>query len=254
MGEGRSNISAPHKRPKAPRRHRRWLRGFGAVLIITGIAVLAWSFVVWRWNDPVTSLYTRWEQAKLNDRYAALYDRLPTEPVAPPTANRAVAVRAVERAADAFRARARQGDPIGHIIVPRLALNAILVNGTDTSSLRKGPGRDIRTFVPGQGQLIYIAGHRTTFSAPFSHIDRLVPGDRITLKMPYGTFVYDVTGHSIVAATDMSVLRSHGREIVALQACHPRFFATQRYIVWARPVALAPRGGRLYGQPLPSSG
>jgi sortase A len=164
----------------------------------------------------------------------------------PRTTTRAEAVRKIERAAGTFRSSSREGDPIGRIIVPHLALSAIVVNGTGTSSLRKGPGRDLRTFLPGQGQLVYIAGHRTTYAAPFSHIDRLVPGDRVTLEMPYGTFVYAVTGHSIVPADDLSVLRSHGREVVALQACHPRFFATQRYIVWARPVTFTPHGGRTY--------
>jgi sortase A len=131
-------------------------------------------------------------------------------------------------------------------MVPRLKLNAVVVNGTDTSSLRKGPGRDPRSFFPGQGALVYIAGHRTTYAAPFSHIDELVRGDRVTLDVPYGRFVYAVTSHSIVAADDLSVLRSHGHEVIALQACHPRFFATQRYIVWARPVSFTPIGGRTY--------
>ena len=100
--------------------------------------------------------------------------------------------------------------------------------------------------MPGEGQLVYIAGHRTTFAAPFSHIDRLGIGDKITLEMPYGTFVYAVIGHSIVDDRDLSVLKTHGREVVALQACHPRFFATQRYIVWAREASFAPYGGRSY--------
>jgi len=50
----------------------------------------------------------------------------------------------------------------------------------------------------------------------------------------------------IVKSDDLAVLRSHGREVVALQACHPRFFATHRYIVWATPVLVTPRGGRSY--------
>ncbi len=88
---------------------------------------------------------------------------------------------------------------------------------------------------------MYIAGHRTTYGAPFAKIDEMRPGDRFTLEMPYGTFTYAVTGHSIVDDQDLSVLESKGREQVALQACHPRFFATQRYIVWAKPVSAKPR-------------
>ena len=112
----------------------------------------------------------------------------------------------------------------------------ILVDGTDSGSLMKGPGFDQRTRLPGEGQLVYIAGHRTTYGAPFAHIDRLREGDRVVLEMPYGTFAYRVVSHVIVPATDIARLRSRGREEVALQACHPRFSARERYIVYARPI------------------
>ena len=64
--------------------------------------------------------------------------------------------------------------------------------------------------------------------------------------MPYATFVYAVTLHRVVAADDLSVLRSHRREQVELQACHPRFFATHRYIAYARLIRVEPRGGTPY--------
>ena len=95
----------------------------------------------------------------------------------------------------------------------------IFVNGTDHESLKKGPGRDLRTFMPGQGQLVYIAGHRTTYLAPFSHIDSLRAGDRVTLEVPYATFVYRIVRHRIVPSDDLSVLKSHRHEVVILQAC-----------------------------------
>jgi sortase A len=122
----------------------------------------------------------------------------------------------------------------------------LLVNGTDEASLKKGPGRYLGDFMPGQGQLVYIAGHRTTYLAPFSHIDALRPGDEVTIEMPYATFVYRVTGHRIVVSTDLAVLKSPGHELLELQACHPRFFATHRYIAYALPVEVIPRGGRPY--------
>ena len=71
-------------------------------------------------------------------------------------------------------------------------------------------------------------------------------GDRVTLEMPYGTFVYAITGHEIVDAHDLAVLDSHHREVVALQACHPRFFATHRFIAWARPVRVILPSGKTY--------
>jgi sortase A len=128
-----------------------------------------------------------------------------------------------------------EGDAVARLKIGRLGLNVIVVKGTDSDSLKKGPGVDGRSALPGEGRLVYIAGHRTTYLAPFSHIDRLQPGDTVQLDTPYAHFDYVVTGHRIVQATDLSVLKSPGHEVLALQACHPRFFATQRYIVYARP-------------------
>jgi sortase A len=71
-------------------------------------------------------------------------------------------------------------------------------------------------------------------------------GDRVEIVMPYATFVYRVTGHRVVQATDVDVLRSPRHEVVALQACHPRFFASHRYIVYALPVRVIPRQGPAY--------
>jgi sortase A len=130
-----------------------------------------------------------------------------------------------------------------------MGVNMIIVNGTDSDSLKKGPGRDQRTFMPGENRLIYIAGHRTTYSAPFSDINSMRKGDRVTIEVPYGRFIYAMTRHRIVASTDLSVLRSPRYEVLELQACHPRFFASHRYIAYARLVRVEPRGGRPYEPP-----
>jgi sortase A len=125
----------------------------------------------------------------------------------------------------------------------------VVVDGTDHDSLTKGPGLDRRTYMPGEGQLIYIAGHRTTYLAPFAHIERMRSGDLVSLEVPYATFRYRVYTHRIVAADDLAVLRSSGHEIVELQACHPRFFASHRYIVYARLVRIEPRGAPAFRPP-----
>jgi sortase A len=151
--------------------------------------------------------------------------------------------RALAAAAARYRRSTHRGEAIGRISIPRLGLNMVLVNGTDHDSLTNGPGRDLHSFMPGQNRLVYIAGHRTTYLAPFAHIERLRPGDRVTIRVPYGTFVYAVFRHRIVAAGDLSVLYSPRHERLELQACHPRFFATHRYIVYARLVRVLPRSG-----------
>ena len=130
--------------------------------------------------------------------------------------------------------------------MPRFGLKSIVINGTAHDDLTKGPGRELHTYMPGEGELIYVAGHRTTYLAPFAHIDSLKPGDRITFQLPYATFVYEVTGHKIVTADDLDVLKSHHKELLVLQACHPRFFATHRYLAYAKLVRVEPRDGAAY--------
>jgi sortase A len=225
---------------------RRFTRISGIVLAALGALALVWVFVVWRWQDPFTGLYTRWQQHKLAQQLQQEFATHPG-PRFVRSESLAAEARAIERAAARFRHSAGVGQAIGRIVIPRLGLNMVVVNGTDEASLERGPGRDLRSFMPGQNRLVYIAGHRTTFLAPFSHIDAIQPGDRIQLEMPYGSFVYRAFRHVIVPANDLAVLRSPRHELLALQACHPRFFATHRYIVYGHLVGVEPRRGR----PLP---
>ena len=219
---------------------RRLFRILGTLMVVGGVLTLLWVVVVWQWQDPFTALYTRWQQHRLASSYDERFTKF--HPLRPAGDTLAAEQRAIAREAAHYRRDSKRGEAIGRIKVPRLGLNMIFVNGTDHDTLKKGPGRDLRTFMPGQGQLIYIAGHRTTYLAPFSHIDSIRPGDSVTVQMPYATFVYRVTGHRIVPADDLAVLRSHGHEVLVLQACHPRFFASHRYLVYAKPVLVTPRG------------
>jgi len=219
---------------------RRILRILGTLMVVGGVLTLLWVVVVWQWQDPFTALYTRWQQHRLASSYDERFTKF--HPLRPAGDTLAAERRTIAREAARYRRDSKRGEAIGRIKVPRLGVNMIFVNGTDHESLKKGPGRDLRTFMPGQGQLVYIAGHRTTYLAPFSHIDSIRPGDSVTVQMPYATFVYRVTGHRIVPADDLAVLRSHGHEVLVLQACHPRFFASHRYLVYAKPVLVTPRG------------
>lgn len=223
-------------------------RRLAGIFCVAAAALLsAWALVTWLWQDPVTALYTEYEQhqltATLHREFAAY--RLPK----PTVAGRKVVKTEAERVATEarrFGLRSHRGQPLGRIIVPRMGLNMVFLNGADEKTLEKGPGRFLGSALPGEGQLVYIAGHRTTYLAPFSDIDRMRKGDRITLELPYATFVYKVTGSRIVPANDLAVLRSPGHELLELQACHPRFSATHRYIVYALPVRIVPRGGYAY--------
>ena len=155
---------------------------------------------MWQWQDPFTALYTKWQQHQLSSQYDK---RIQSFDGSISGASISAERASVAVAAKNYRRTSKRGQALGRIQIPRMGINMVLVNGTDHDTLKKGPGRDERTFMPGENRLIYIAGHRTTYLAPFSHIDRLRAGDRVTIEVPYATFVYAVTRHRIVAATDL---------------------------------------------------
>ncbi len=230
---------------------RRAVRLLGTVLAVAGVLMLLWALLVWQWQDPFTALYTKWKQHQL----ASQYDKRTRSFEATISGATVTAEReSIAREAKRYRTSSTRGEVIGRLRVPRMGVNMLLVNGTDHGTLKKGPGRDKRTFMPGENRLVYIAGHRTTYLAPFSHIDRLRSGDRITIEVPYGTFIYAVTQHRIVTSTDLSVLRSPRHELVELQACHPRFFASHRYIAYAQLLRVEPRGAKPYELTAQASG
>ena len=222
---------------------RRSVHLLGTLLAVAGVLTLVWALLVWQWQDPFTALYTKWQQHQLASQYDKRVQAF--EPAVSGT-TQAAERESIAREAKRYRMSSTRGEVIGRLRVPRMGVNMLLVNGTDHDSLTKGPGRDERTFMPGENRLVYIAGHRTTYLAPFSHIDRLQSGDRVTIEVPYGTFIYAVTRHRIVKSTDLSVLRSPRYELVELQACHPRFFASHRYIAYARLLRVEPRGAKPY--------
>jgi sortase A len=226
---------------------RRLARILGRLLIAAGILVLVWVVVVWRWQDPFTAIYTHVQQSRLSHAYARRAAQF--DPRVHPTAPHA-SLAAVERQlavdARAYRRTLHTGDPVGRLKIGRIGLSMMVVQGTDHDTLKKGPGHYEPSDIPGDGHLIYVAGHRTTYLAPFADINDIRIGDYVTFTVPYGTFTYRVTRHYVVPADQLSVLEDHGREILRLQACHPRFFATHRYIVDAALVAIAPRGAGTY--------
>ena len=221
---------------------RRVARVLGTLMVVAGVGALAWALTVWQWQDPFTAVLNELEQRELADGFEQAVEARDASLAArgaAPAAEKPAAE--IPSAAAAWRLASKRGDAVAKLRIPRLGVSEIVVNGTDSASLERGPGRYLGSAMPGEGELVYIAGHRTTYGAPFSRIDHLSKGDRVVLETPYATFEYAVTGHRIVPATRLSVLRSKGYEQLALQACHPRFFATHRYIAYATPVRVIPR-------------
>ena len=129
-----------------------------------------------------------------------------------------------------------EGDAMAQIRIPAIDVDKIVVEGVQVSDLKRGPGHYPNSPLPGQPGNAAIAGHRTTYGAPFRHIDELHPGDRIVVDMPDGRFVYRVEQTKIVDDQDLSVLDPVGYRRLMLSACHPLYSAAQRIIVYARQV------------------
>jgi sortase A len=218
-------------------------RILGSLLIVAGVLTMAWVVLVWRWQDPFTAAYTHFEQARLSNTYekqASAFQPRVTR------GDLASMQRQIASEARAYRRTLHTGAPVGRLRIGRIGLNMVVVQGTDHETLKKGPGHYVGSGLPGEGHLIYVAGHRTTYLAPFAAINNLRVGDYINFEVPYGTFTYRVTRHYVVADNAVAVLKDRGTELLRLQACHPRFFATHRYLVDAKLVNVAPRGGTSY--------
>lgn len=140
----------------------------------------------------------------------------------------------------------KAGDALGVIRIPRLGVDKVVIAGTRRDDLRQGPGHYASTPLPGQAGNAAIAGHRTTYGAPFGDIDLLVPGDQIVAETFQGTFYYEVlpqttadgavSGHAIVSPFEVQVLDDYGDNRLTLTACHPKYSARQRIIVQAKLV------------------
>jgi sortase A len=118
--------------------------------------------------------------------------------------------------------------------IPSIRVNDVVVQGTDTESLKKGPGHYRETDDPWEDRgRVGIAGHRTTYGAPFWDLDRVRRGDVVTLVTEYGTFAYRVTRTKVFEPSRIGVLDPTKRPTLVLTTCTPRFSAAQRLIVYA---------------------
>jgi sortase A len=220
------------------------LRALSTVLIISGLLLLSDAGLTVAWQEPVSAVYAHFVQSRLGDDLRKLE-------LAQPNAQDLAALRSLDAQrrmaflARALRRTAGPGDAVGRIRIPRIGASFVVVKGTDAASLRKGPGVYDDAPFPGAPGTVAIAGHRTTYLAPFRHIDKLRPGDEISVEMPYGRFFYRVQQRKIVAPTDVSVVKRVAYDRLVLSACHPLYSASQRIIVFARFVRAQPRGAAL---------
>jgi sortase A len=212
---------------------RRALHVLSVALITAGVVILADVAMTLAWKEPLSTIYGTIQQGKAEDSLAELSDSFLRSPERREALAERDPTRRAPRLARAFAAQVKTGQGIGRINIPEVDLDMVVVQGTDTASLQKGPGHYPDTAFPGQGRTVAIAGHRTTYLAPFRHIDQIDDGDRITLEMPYGTFTYEVSKHRVVDPDQVGIVRDVGHERLVLTACHPVYSAAQRWAVFA---------------------
>lgn len=228
--------------PESVRRRLRVSSLLAVLLILVGVLLLADAGVTLVWQEPISALYAQLKQESLGSDLRAL-DRAQPAP-----ATRLVLARLHEQRrrvaylASALARHARAGSAVGRIRIPSIGANFVVVKGTGTSELENGPGIYPETDFPGVPGTTAIAGHRTTYLAPFRHIDKLHRGQRVLLDMPYARFTYVVTGSRVVLPTDVSVLDPVGHSRLVLSACTPLFSASHRLIVFARLTETVPLG------------
>jgi sortase A len=126
------------------------------------------------------------------------------------------------------------GTPIGLLTIPRIGMSGTaIVEGTDENQLQQGPGHYQGTPFPGQAGNAAIAGHRTTYGAPFYNLNELQPGDPVTVQTSQGTFTYDVVTSHIVPPSNTAVLDASTGPELTLTTCNPRYSAATRLVVVA---------------------
>jgi sortase A len=238
---------------------RRAWRALSWVLILLGALVLADVAVTLVWQEPLSALYARVQQDRLSGALRQVERAQPT------FAERQQLALLAERQRVAFLARRLQrhaggGSPVGSIHIPRIGANFVVVAGTGVSELEKGPGIYPETSFPGVAQTTTaIAGHRTTWLAPFRHIDELHTGNHILLYMPYAHFTYTVTSQRVVLPSDVAAaVDPVGYPRLVLSACTPLFSAAKRLLVFARLTRTVPVGAARVattsGAPIPPGG
>lgn len=245
-----SSTSAAAPRLATTRRSalsRRALRVLAILMIVIGVGALADAAVTLLWQEPFSALYAQLRQDHLSGTLAKVEKEAPSAQEERRLVDLSDVRERIAYLAGSLEGHAKNGSPVGRIRIPRIGASFVVVKGTDTSDLESGPGIYSETVFPGMAGTTAIAGHRTTYLAPFRHIDLLRAGNLISLKMPYAHFTYRVVAKKIVAPTDVTAAVGNvGYSRLVLSACTPLFSAAKRLLVYARLVRTVPVGaGRM---------
>jgi sortase A len=222
---------------------RRVLGGVGRVLVTVGTLLLL--FVAYQlWG---TGIYQARAQDDLRSQFEKSLEQgtSSTTTTGPPVSTLAPASETP--AALGALTLPPEGDALGLIAIPKIGVNQVFVEGVDVDDLRKGPGHYPATQLPGHEGNSAIAGHRTTYGAPFGDLDQLAVGDEIRIATVQGKFTYKVTEQRVVDPSEVSVLDptpdparpGHQLATLTLTTCNPKYSAEQRLIIKAQ-LSLSP--------------
>ena len=202
---------------------RRAVRGTGKSLISLGVLLLL--FVV----------YQLWGTGLTHDRaQKSLRSEFAKQLAAPAAADPASTVAGAPTPATTKPLPLLEGDAAGVIVIPKIGLDEIVVEGVGVEELKKGVGRYPDTKMPGEKGNSALAGHRTTYGHPFMRLDDLASGDEINVTTRAGTFRYAVMEKKIVTPETVEVLDNTPDNRLTLTTCHPKYSAEQRLIVVAQ--------------------
>jgi len=202
-------------------------------LITVGLVLLIDAGLTVAWKEPLSAIHAALEQNAAEDQLDALRTEAAESAGAIPEGEAEIRAEAEARATD-FEDQLIRGNAIGRVEIASIGVEYVVVQGTDTDSLQKGPGHYPGTALPGQGRTVGIAGHRTTYGAPFHKIDEIKEGDELIVEMPYATFSYEVNKIEIVTPEQVEIIKDVAYEQLVLTACNPLYSAAERYSVSAK--------------------
>jgi sortase A len=219
---------------------RRVLGSVGRALVTVGLLLLL--FVAYQlWG---TGLYTAQAQNDLQDQFEQAQRAAGTTTTTSPTATTNPSDNPVVTTPTSLAPfpAPPEGDVMGRIGIPKIGIDKYVVEGVDVDDLRKGPGHYPSTQMPGHEGNSAIAGHRTTYEAPFGDLDQLVVGDEIRVTTVQGDFRYKVTEQLVVDPSQVEVLdptpdparAGHQLSTLTLTTCNPKYSAEQRLVIKAQ--------------------
>ncbi|MBA2342712.1 MAG: sortase [Thermoleophilaceae bacterium] len=246
------------EQPARPRRRRTLLVASWVMFAAGGLLLLEAGITV-VWQEPFSAFYSARAQGRLEDKLERLEDSerarenaekrrlLAAEKRAERPGKRRISRKRKSEArltslADSFSRRVGEGKPLGEISIPKIGMKQVMVQGTKPTTLRQGPGHYTGTTLPGQDGTVGIAGHRSTYSAPFKKLNELKKGDEVFVKLPYGLFTYRIEGTKIISPDNIGAFRRAGYNRLMMTACHPIFSDRQRIIAFGRLEKIEPRG------------